>query len=165
MVGRKSTTVRRAGSLQVFSWVPRFAQSALTDGVCEATVHGPMSIAHLSPSHFPKKRRRKYERGESPCRNCQDSRHNDCRPLLDNRLCTCACPTAHKFRDRAATHTGLTEQEQVIRVAPKMRTTDFEVPALDRTQINCTSMLGEGPALRQAMAQPNRARLWPTKHA
>jgi len=83
----------------------------------------------------------KYSRGAAACNHCQLGRHKDCRPKLDNTLCTCNCPAAESYRLRLARmreeNPTMPVETCIIEIAPKMRGVclgDEWVSKVDRTK-------------------------------
>lgn len=65
-------------------------------------------------------KKRKFDRGATPCAACQSARHYACRPRLDGGVCSCSCIKATGIRvrkqvldaDRAEDgHTPLTTEQ------------------------------------------------------
>jgi hypothetical protein len=95
---------------------------------------GTAEFVLLLPQHQRRKEfgairtcKQKYNRGATPCHYCDTASHTSCRPRLDNRLCSCSCRFAAAYRAKAATelenNPGMSEQNCVRRIAPKMRPT------------------------------------------
>jgi hypothetical protein len=49
-------------------------------------------------SHF-KKAEGIHTKGDTPCGNCNLNQHKNCRPRLDDTLCSCSCPKATNIRE------------------------------------------------------------------
>lgn len=96
-------------------------------------------ISQPSKAGLARRAASQYARGTNPCAHCSSSRHKECRPKLDNTLCSCECPKADRMRQAVAdmqtnqTIEGAIPSVEVcvIALAPKMRRMMFGNGPLD----------------------------------
>jgi len=94
---------------------------------------------------------RRYKLGSASCSYCRDGNHHRCRPLLDNRQCSCSCPRAEDVRLEASLLPHLSEQEQVkeldrLDLVPRTRKVKYGDSDIGgSTRINRQAIAEEAP--------------------